>query len=263
MFLTEVMDCEMIPAIFTSDIAKDNVANMEMYMKLLEEGKEKHFCPILFRKEDEFIHYLLAYQDRINSKEDYIKLRNSLLDWTSHGCFDLWLARIFYNYDLNDYASEEYFWKKIRDIDSLPESDRYKEIVSNASEQIQSGIFDDEEVRLAERIEFGFDNYCFAKIPTENPWEILAWIPMGGFNWCPPAEYQIVVARELYQKYGAQLMYVGYDTLKFYVKKPIMKEEGLFRLLKTLRIASRDIYTSYESAAEDILGSNVWHMWWD
>ena len=58
-------------------------------------------------------------------------------------------------------------------------------------------------------------------------------------------------------------IYVGYDTLKFYVKEQIMNQDGLFSLLKTLRIFSPDVYTSYESVAEEIMGSHVWHMWWD
>lgn len=70
MLLTEVMDCEIVPAISTGKIENDNVANMDLYLRLLEEGKEKHFCHVLFRKEDEFIHYLSAYQEKNNSKED-------------------------------------------------------------------------------------------------------------------------------------------------------------------------------------------------
>ncbi len=133
---------------------------------------------------------------------------------------------------------------------------------SNVSERIRLGIFDDVEVRQLEKRELGFDKFCFGKILTDNPWEILAWIPMGGFNWCPPAEYHIVVARELYKEYGAQLMYVGYDTLKFWMKNPIMDQKGPHKLLKIMRIALPDEYPSYESLADDIIGSYILHMWW-
>lgn len=263
MFLADVIDCEILQAINTGSIADDNVANMELYLKLLEDGKENHFSPVLLRKEKDFYRYLLRYCDVVKSKEDYIKVKDRLIEKSSHGCFDLWLGRIFYDYYLNDYLTEEDYWRLIRDIERFPDSDRYKEIISNASEQIQLGIFDDDEVRLSKRIDLGFDEFYFAKVPTDNPWEILAWIPMGGFNWCPPAEYHIVVARELFKEYGAQLMYVGYDTLKFYVKNPIMDQNGLNKLLKILRVVSPDIYPNYENTAKDIIGSNVWHLWWD
>jgi hypothetical protein len=42
-----------------------------------------------------------------------------------------------------------------------------------------------------------------AKIPTTKPWELAAWIPMGGFNDCPTPSEQVAVFKRWYDVYGA------------------------------------------------------------
>ena len=51
MYLTEIMDCEFVPAIYTGDKEKDNIANTELFLKLVEEGESKGFCPVLIYKD--------------------------------------------------------------------------------------------------------------------------------------------------------------------------------------------------------------------
>ena len=38
-----------------------------------------------------------------------------------------------------------------------------------------------------------------AKIPTDKPWEVAAWVPMGGFNDCPMPEEQVAVFKYWYE----------------------------------------------------------------
>ena len=39
-----------------------------------------------------------------------------------------------------------------------------------------------------------------AKIPTTKPWELAAWIPMGGFNDCPMPDVQVAVMKYWFEK---------------------------------------------------------------
>lgn len=51
MKLLDLMDCETVPAIYTGNKEYDDKANTDLYLSLVEEGKEKGFCPVLVDKE--------------------------------------------------------------------------------------------------------------------------------------------------------------------------------------------------------------------
>lgn len=59
-----------------------------------------------------------------------------------------------------------------------------------------------------------------AKIPVKNPWELAAWIPMGGFNDCPTVEEQIAVFQYWYEKYFAIPAVVTFDMWELKLTKP-------------------------------------------
>ena len=52
------MDCEYLPAIYSGNKETDNKVNAELYLKLVAEGNEKGFCPVLVDKEIK--HYVYA-----------------------------------------------------------------------------------------------------------------------------------------------------------------------------------------------------------
>lgn len=84
-----MMDCEYVPAIFSGDKVTDNKANTELYLKLVREGREKGFCPVLIDKDT--MHYMnenrYGFSD---NKEDYPKVTKKLIDLTNN-CFSVWL----------------------------------------------------------------------------------------------------------------------------------------------------------------------------
>ncbi len=47
------------------------------------------------------------------------------------------------------------------------------------------------------------DDTLLLKIPAESPWEIAAWLPMGGWNECPSPEEMIAVCKYWFEAYGA------------------------------------------------------------
>ena len=100
-------------------------------------------------------------------------------------------------------------------------------------------------------------------LPVENPWEVLAWIPMGGFNWCPDEIHQVALAKALYEMCGARIMYVSFTTLEYYVPAPLVKREDVEAVSKILIVADNDYYQDYEVAVDKIIGSHVWQLWWD
>jgi hypothetical protein len=111
-----------------------------------------------------------------------------------------------------------------------------------------------------------------AKIPTAKPWELAAWVPMGGFNDCPfPAE-QTAVFRLWYERYGAVPDLVSYDVWEMELrgKEPVKDNAGAEALAKEQFAFCYDIvmqagegYDSIRGLANHLKGSATWYFWWD
>ena len=50
--IVELLDCEIVPVINTGDFEKDDKANTELYLKLIKEGDEKGFAPVMIDLDD-------------------------------------------------------------------------------------------------------------------------------------------------------------------------------------------------------------------
>lgn len=106
-----------------------------------------------------------------------------------------------------------------------------------------------------------------AEIPTKNPWEVLAWIPFGGWNACPMPEEAMAVLKHWYEKYGAVPGCIGHDTLELYVPQPVGEGEAAMQLAQEQFMFCEDIvYQGVESVpalAKTLEQSTVWYFWWD
>lgn len=106
MRLLDKMDCECIPAIYSGNKEADNKANTELYLKLVKEGEEKGFCPVLIDKD--IMHYIYEpHYGFTESKEDYPKITRWLIQSASNNCFSVWLGRLIYNYYLEGIEYED------------------------------------------------------------------------------------------------------------------------------------------------------------
>ena len=47
------------------------------------------------------------------------------------------------------------------------------------------------------------DYILLAEIPVKEPWQAMAWLPMGGWNNCPDPYTMMMTARRWYEEYGA------------------------------------------------------------
>ena len=111
------------------------------------------------------------------------------------------------------------------------------------------------------------EEILIAKIPAQNPWELAAWIPMGGFNSCPAPEVQVAVFRYWHEKYGAIPALVTHDTWQMTLSKPPSNEEDAEVLAKEHCAFCADTITQGEvtirELAGELKGSTVWGFWWD
>jgi hypothetical protein len=111
-----------------------------------------------------------------------------------------------------------------------------------------------------------------AKIPTTKPWELAAWVPMGGFNDCPSPAEQVAVFRRWHERYGAVPDLVSYDVWELELRgKEALKDNANAEALAREQFAfCYDIvmqaaggYNSIRGLANRLRGSSVWYFWWD
>jgi len=107
------------------------------------------------------------------------------------------------------------------------------------------------------------------KCPTQNPWELPLYLPMGGFNDCPLPAEQAAVFRFWQEVNGAVPVVVGYDIWELRVSNPPMQ------LLEAERLAMQHFAFDFErvlqaekgqdslrALASRLAGAKIWYFWW-
>ncbi|MDR1311610.1 MAG: DUF4253 domain-containing protein [Burkholderiaceae bacterium] len=121
-------------------------------------------------------------------------------------------------------------------------------------------------------VENDIDEIILAKIPTTNPWELAAWVPMGGFNDCPSPAEQVAVFRRWHEQYGAIPDLVSGDVweLELRGKPPVDDEASAERLAKKHFAFCYDIvmqaasgWDNIRGLASQLKGATTWYFWWD
>lgn len=106
-----------------------------------------------------------------------------------------------------------------------------------------------------------------ALIPTADPTEIPAYLRFGNWNDCPAPEYHVALLRDQRDRYGAELVAIGGDTLEFEAARvPATREEAI-ALARDFHVYCEDsIHQGFEtvSAFAQALMATRWRFfWWD
>ena len=112
------------------------------------------------------------------------------------------------------------------------------------------------------------DFVLLAEIPTKNPWEVFAWLPMGGWNACPGPLEMMAVAKVWAERYGAWPAAVSHDTLDFALPAPAPEADCLTLAAVQARFCPERVSDCGEGAslgrlAGDLARSAVWTFFWD
>ncbi|MDE6853322.1 MAG: DUF4253 domain-containing protein [Lachnospiraceae bacterium] len=119
-----------------------------------------------------------------------------------------------------------------------------------------------------------FDEYVLAedtlllKIPVQHPWEIIAWIPMGGWNECPAPEEMMSICKYWYEAYGAIPAVFTHDEMEFYAPKKLNGADSLEVAKEHYAFCVDRVdqgtrtYTLSELAV-GLQDSDMWYFWWD
>ena len=129
-----------------------------------------------------------------------------------------------------------------------------------------------EEVRVPESY-WDFDRNTtyetiLAEIPTESPWEIFAWLPMGAWNDCPDTMELMSAAKYWYEEYGAVPCALSRDELEFRLEHPVEDKEEAARLAAEQyafcpeRVEDCEKRRSVGVLADSLTKSKIWYFWW-
>lgn len=106
------------------------------------------------------------------------------------------------------------------------------------------------------------------QIPTDDPADIPAYLPFGGWNDCPDAETQLAFTHYWREKYGAiPAALDGADCLEFLVERPVTDPVEAKNLAVEQFAFCSDlpfqVFEDVEQLAEFIHQSRQWYFWWD
>ena len=106
------------------------------------------------------------------------------------------------------------------------------------------------------------------QIPTDDPADIPAYLPFGGWNDCPNAETQLAFTHYWREKYGAiPAALDNADCLEFLVERPIADPlEAKKVAVEQFAFCSDlpfQVFEDFEQLTEFIHQSRQWYFWWD
>ena len=232
--------------------AKDStVAEVnEAYRNALARGKNEGFVPVLAVSDETLAEWLGILSDESYSIEEVINQEK--------GDGKEILKERFAQY-MEDYADD-------MGGDREPEDDTLLSELLGEKEEGETIL------ELSSFVSYtrdGIEETILFELPIKNPWEVIAWMPMGGWNECPEASEMMEVCRYWYEKYGAVPAVVSHDTLEFVVEKPIDNEEQAWELAKEHyafcpdRVDQGTNTGTIGEVADCLSKSTVWYFWWD
>lgn len=106
------------------------------------------------------------------------------------------------------------------------------------------------------------------EIPVEHPWEVIGYLPMGGWNECPAPEEMISICRYWYEKYGAVPAVFTHDVMEFYAPLGLNGADALETAKEHYafcidRVDQGTRTYKISELAAGLARSTVWYFWWD
>ena len=115
---------------------------------------------------------------------------------------------------------------------------------------------------------YGTNNVVIiAKIPAAAPWELAAWVPMGGFNDCPDPVQQVAIFRHWHEKYGAVPAMVSCDSWQLTLTNPpVIDDEAELLAQEHFAFCPDSVLQGTETIrrlASLLKDATAWFFWWD
>ncbi len=224
---------------------KDPDKIMKIFREMQAEGREMGYTPLIVLRDE-------WPGDERSVLDECLEL--SAEDYGSLEAYTTWLLDEYQTIDAENYFNEN--------------SKFYLEYAEWEQGAGMEYIGDLGEAESQDDLYISFiEDIYIAKVPTDKPYEVLAYIPIGGFNDCPANEDHLAIAKQWYEEYGAVPCAVSYDIVQYYLETPVTDEAALEKLKREQYIYCYDIVDqgvgSLENLARSLDGSKFWFFWWD
>ncbi len=110
------------------------------------------------------------------------------------------------------------------------------------------------------------DSIYLVKMDTKNPYDVFAYIPMGGYNDCLSNPQLIATFQLWYEQFGIVPVSIGYDNVQVTFSKELDKKqrEQFGKQLYFVNKAILDFgYETLEDVMKGVEHSACWMLWWD
>ncbi len=104
------------------------------------------------------------------------------------------------------------------------------------------------------------------KVPTTRPWELVAYVPFGGWNDCPDVEEMTAVCKYWFEKYGAVPVTISHDVMEMRVPAPVAEQDSMLAAREHFAFCPDRVYQgsgTLSALAKCIAASEIWFFWWD
>lgn len=224
--------------IFSSKASYEEV--MDAYEQAVLQGKQEGFTPVLVPADDVLEEYVGILKGDGYSLEDTLKTELESGEELLKKRFDEYTDGEMDGFDMQEFIGE---------FDGEPEVvDRYTAFQDYQSKGIVETIL--------------------LKVPTTRPWELVAYVPFGGWNECPEVEKMMAVCKYWFEKYGAVPVTISHDVMEMRLPAPVAERDSLQ--------AAREHYAftpdrvdqctgtgTLSELAACIAASEIWYFWWD
>ncbi len=220
-------------------ILRENLTSeqiMESYREAAERGRREGFTPVLI-PEDEYFD-ISWYADRSSVTEMLKKA---------------------------DMDGRELLSGYLKEFTDLEEE-------GNDMEEMMGGLEGGETIdvfsSMDDYMDGGMRQTVLFEIPTRNPWEVVVYVPFGGWNDCPAPDEMAAICKYWYETYGAVPAVISHDTLEFILPQPIAKDEAMKVAQEHFAFCGDRVDQCTQSGtigevADCLWRSCVWYFWWD
>lgn len=228
-----------LPCVVVEDRASEKI--MDLFRQMQTEGREEGYSPLIILRDEQTPGGRSVLDDWMEVQaEDH----RSLPEYTEQLLMEYkGIDADEYFERMSDYYLEQVEWEA---------GDEYGDEVMEPDHELYTAYV---------------EQIYIAKVPTDLPYEVLAYLPMGGYNDCPMPEEHLAIAKKWYEEYGAVPCAVSYDTVQYYLELPVTDEDALTELKREQFIYCYDIVTqgvgSLEYLKQSLDGSSIWFFWWD
>lgn len=117
-----------------------------------------------------------------------------------------------------------------------------------------------------DRVDFMWGRFAVVRLPIANASDVFSRIPVGDWSECPSPMVHRTIAQHWNERYGAVPCFISFDTIMYYVPKPVDKDSAYGLALEHAAYCFEDFFASGDTLmgmANQLEHSTFWQFIWN